>query len=91
MRDGATRFTEFLSIEQKGDRLRLTIVQKLGGAALEFDSKTVTETEVVFQATNDPNNAKITYRRDNQFLLAQVAGVRDGTPYTIDFKFEKAK
>lgn len=91
MRDGTTRFTEYLSIEVRGEKLRMTMAQKLGGPSLEFDSVSVSDRDVVFQAVNDPNNAKITYRRDGDVLLAQVAGVRDGTPYTLDFKFEKAK
>lgn len=89
IRDGRTSFTEFLMIEENEGKIKLSICQKLGGPAITLNVGKLTETEVVFEPVDDPNKATITYRLVDKNLHATVAGVRDGSPYTLEFVFKR--
>lgn len=89
IRDGRTSFTEFLMIEENEGKIKLSICQKLGGPAITLNVGKLTETEVVFEPVDDPNKATITYRLVDKNLHATVAGVRDGSPYTLEFAFKR--
>ncbi len=89
IREGRTSFTEFLLIEEKEGKIKLSICQKLGGPAITLNVGKLTETEVVFEPVDDPNKATITYRLVDKNLHATVAGVREGSPYTLEFVFKR--
>lgn len=89
LREDRTTSTEFLMIEEKEGKLTMTICQKLGGPAIKLIAGRVSHSEVVFEPVDDPNKATITYRLVEQELHATVAGVRDGTPYSLEFKFKR--
>lgn len=89
IRDGRTSFTEFLMIEENEGKIKLSICQKLGGPAITLNVGKLTETEVVFEPVDDPNKATITYRLVDKNLHATVAGVREGSPYTLEFVFKR--
>lgn len=89
LREGRTTFTEFLKIEEKDGKLILTICQKLGGPAMTLIAGKVSPSEVVFEPVDDPNKATVTYRLVEKELHATVAGIREGEPYKIEFKFKR--
>lgn len=89
IREGKTRFTEFLQIEEIEGKLKLTICQKLGGPAITLTASKWSEKEVTFEPVDDPNKATVAYRSVANELHTTVAGVRDTTPYSLEFKFKK--
>ncbi|MEQ1823842.1 MAG: DUF6265 family protein [Fimbriimonadaceae bacterium] len=89
IREGKTRFTEFLQIEELEGKLKLTICQKLGGSAITLTASKWTGQEVIFEPVDDPNNASVAYRAVKNDLHATVSGVRDSAPYTLEFIFKK--
>lgn len=89
IRESRTSFTEFMLIEEVEGKLKLSICQKLGGPAITLNAGKVTNSEVVFEPVDDPNKATITYRLVDKDLHATVAGVREGSPYTLEFIFKR--
>lgn len=89
IREGRTSFTEFMLIEEVEGRLKLSICQKLGGPAITLKAGKVSDSEIVFEPVDDPNKATITYRLVDKDLQATVAGVREGSPYTLEFIFKR--
>lgn len=89
IREGRTSFTEFMLIEEVEGRLKLSICQKLGGPSITLKAGKVSDSEIVFEPVDDPNKATITYRLVDKDLQATVAGVREGSPYTLEFIFKR--
>lgn len=89
IREGRTSFTEFMLIEEVEGKLKLSICQKLGGPAITLKAGKVSDSEIVFEPVDDPNKATITYRLVDKDLHATVAGVREGSPYTLEFIFKR--
>ena len=91
VRDGKTKFFEFVRIEERGDSL-VYVAQPQGAAPTDFRCVRLAADEVVFENLQHDFPKRIIYRKTGaDSLLARVEGDGSESEKAIDYRYVRSR
>ena len=90
-RQGATVREEYMRIGDWDGKMSLALVHKLGEPADVYPAIEMTENQALFGRPDDVRQLRIRYTPTDRGLFAVISGIRNGTPYKMEFDFEPDK